>query len=245
MHPLPIWHSLSLRHSRYRRRHHFRQAGLSFSELSTSFLSSLNPYSDDVEANISLNNSFSLSLLNIYASPIRSSPSDGRTDPVSPSILSSSRNLFILVDFNCHHSLWDSRDASDICQEEVFDWVISSDLIPLNNPDIPTLLYRFSRSRSFLTFPLLSPHSSCPVPWRCFRTWVLNTNQFFYLSLSFQFFAPTSIPLPSIFRKLGKITLPSTFTPTVFPQRNTRPFLFPLLLSYISGTECSQIYHSF
>ena len=83
-----------------------------------------------------------------------------------------------------------------------------------------------------LTFPLLSPHSSCPVPGRCFRTWVLNTNQFFYLSISLSSLSPQrASPLPSIFRKLGKMTLPSTFTPTVFPQRNTRPFLFSLLLS--------------
>ena len=32
--------------------------------------------------------------------------------------------------------------------EEVFDWVISSDLLPLNDPGTPTLLHRFSGSRS-------------------------------------------------------------------------------------------------
>ena len=32
--------------------------------------------------------------------------------------------------------------------EEVFDWVISSDLLPLNDPDTPTLLHRSSGSRS-------------------------------------------------------------------------------------------------
>ena len=41
--------------------------GLSFSELSTSSLSSLDPYSDCVGVNISLNNSSSLSFLNVYA----------------------------------------------------------------------------------------------------------------------------------------------------------------------------------
>ena len=73
---------------------------------------------------------------------------DGRTDSFSPSILPSSRNLFILGDFNCHHPLWDSRDTSDPCGEEVFNWVISSDLLPLNDPDTPTLLHRSSGSRS-------------------------------------------------------------------------------------------------
>ena len=33
-------------------------------------------------------------------------------------------------------------------REEVFDWVISFDLLPLNDPDTPTLLHRFSGSRS-------------------------------------------------------------------------------------------------
>ena len=51
-------------------------------------------------------------------------------------------------------------------------------------------------------------------------TWVLTTYQFFYLSLSLQSFAPTSVPLPSIFRKLAGMTLPPTLTLTVPQQRN-------------------------
>ena len=86
----------------------FIRQGLSFSELSISFLSLLDPYSDYVAINISLNNSSSLSFLNVYAPPpIRYSPTDGRTDFFSPSILPSSRNLFIVGDFNCHHPFWD------------------------------------------------------------------------------------------------------------------------------------------
>ena len=45
----------------------FVRQGLSFSELSTSSLSSFDPYSDYVGVNISLNNSSSLSFLNVYA----------------------------------------------------------------------------------------------------------------------------------------------------------------------------------
>ena len=44
--------------------------------------------------------------------------------------------------------LWDSRGTSDPCGEEVFNWVISSDLLPLNEPDTPTLLHRSSGSSS-------------------------------------------------------------------------------------------------
>ena len=49
-------------------------------------------------------------------------------------------------------------------------------------------------------------------PGRCYRTWVLTIYQFFYLSLSLRFFAPTSVPLPSIFRKLAGMALPPTLT---------------------------------
>ena len=59
---------------------------LSFSELSTSSLSSLDPYSDYAEVNISLNDSSSLSFLNVYAPPIRSSTKDSRTNFFSLSI---------------------------------------------------------------------------------------------------------------------------------------------------------------
>ena len=68
----------------------FVRQGLSFSELSTSSLTSLDPYSDYVGINISLDNSSLLSFLNAYAPPIHSSPTDGRTDSFSSSIFSCS-----------------------------------------------------------------------------------------------------------------------------------------------------------
>ena len=56
-------------------------------------------------------------------------------------------------------SLWDSRGISDPRREEVFDWVISSDRLPLNDPDTPILLHHFTGSRSspdiFCSHPLL------------------------------------------------------------------------------------------
>ena len=72
-----------------------------------------------------------------------------------------------------------------------------------------------------MTSPLLPPLSSFLAPGRYFRTWVLTTYQFFYLSLSLRSFATTSVPLPSTLRKLAVITLSHTFTPAVFLQRNT------------------------
>ena len=84
----------------------------------------------------------------MYAPHIRSFPTDARTDSFFLSILSSSRNLFILRDLNCYHPLWNSRGTSDPLGKEVFDWVISSDLLSLNDPDTLTLLHRSSGSRS-------------------------------------------------------------------------------------------------
>ena len=57
----------------------FIRQGLFFLELSTSSLSSLDPYSDCVGVNISLN-IFSLSFLNDYTPPVCSSSMDSRTD---------------------------------------------------------------------------------------------------------------------------------------------------------------------
>ena len=206
----------------------FVRQSLSFSELSSSFLSSPDPYSGYVGVSISLNNSSSLSFLNVYASPIRSSPMDGRTDSFCPSFLPFSRDLFYLGDFNCHHPLWDSRGTYDPHEEEVFDWVISSDLLPLNDPDTPTLLHRSSPDISFAPSFLALSYS-----WEMLQD--LGSDHLpivlsvcLSLSLSPRSFAPTSISLPSIFRKLTGMTLHFTLTFTVLLQRNTR--LFPLLL---------------
>ena len=65
----------------------FVKQGLFFSELSISSLSLLGPYSNYVEVNISLNDSSSLSFLNVYVPPIRSSTKDSRTNFFSFSIL--------------------------------------------------------------------------------------------------------------------------------------------------------------
>ena len=83
-----------------------------------------------------------------------------------------------------------------------------------------------------LTSPLLPVLLPFLAPGRCFRTWVLTTYQFFYLSLSLWLIAPMSVPLPSTFKKLAGMTLPPTFTLTVLLQRNTGLFLFPLLLLF-------------
>ena len=171
-----------------------------------------------------------MSFLNVYAPPICSSPTDGRTDSFSFSILSSSRNLFILGDFNCHHPLWDSRGTSDPRGEEVFDWVISSDLLPLNDPDTPTLLYRSSGSRSSPDISFAPSTLAFSCSWEVLQD--LGSGHLpILLSIPLSpVFRPNERPLPSIFRKLAGMALPLTLTLTVLQQRNTRLFLFPLQL---------------
>ena len=204
----------------------FVRQGLSFFELSTSSLSSHDPYSDYRGVNISLNNSSSLSFLNVYAPPIRYSPTDGKTDSFSPTIHSSSRNLFILGDFNCYLPLWDSRGTSDPRGEEVLDWVISSDLLPPNDPYILTLFHRSSPDISFAPSSLAL---SCL--WEVFQALGFDHLPILLsVPLSLRSFAPTSVPLLLIFRKLAGMTLLLTSILNVLLQRNTRLFLFPLLL---------------
>ena len=77
---------------------------------------------------------------------------------------------------------------------EVFHWVISSDLLPLNDPDTPTLLHRSSPDISFAPSSL--------APGGCFRTWVLTPYQSFYLSLSLsQAYRPNKRPPSFNFQK--------------------------------------------
>ena len=84
-----------------------------------------------------------------------------------------------------------------------------------------------------LTSPSLLPLLPFLAPGRYYRTWVLTIYQFSYLSLSLQSFAPTSVPLPSIFKQLAGMTLLCTLPLTVLQLRNTRLFLFPLLLLFL------------
>ena len=151
-----------------------------------------------------------------------SSPRDSRnTNFFSTSIFPIFGNLFILGDCSYHHPIWNSKGTSDHREEEIFYWVISPDL--LNDPNIPNLLNRSFGSRPS---PDISFAPSSLVSWRYFRTWVLIIYQFYKPSLFVWSFAPTNVPLPSIFVKLVGMTLLFTLTLTVFLQKNTRPCLF-------------------
>ena len=79
---------------------------------------------------------------------------DGRIDSLSLSILSSSRNLFILGDFNCHYPpgtqevLLPTPAGGSIRLGHLFN------PLPLNDPDTPILLHRSSLDISFAPFSL-------------------------------------------------------------------------------------------
>ena len=172
----------------------FVRQGLSFSKLSTSSLSLLDPYSDYVGINISPNNSSSLSFVNVYAPPpIRSSPTDGRTDSFSPSILPSSRNVFILGDFNCHHPF----GTQEVLPTPVGKKYSTGSSLLISSPSITMTHPPFSIAplavAPLLTSALPPPHLPFLVHGRCFRILVLTTYQFFYLSLSLRSFAPTTV----------------------------------------------------
>ena len=152
---------------------------LSFSKLSISSLSLLEFYSDYVGVNISLNNSFSVPFFNIYAPPICFCPTDSRTDSFFPYILSSSRNIFILGDFNCHHPPGIQKVLPTPVQRKYLNG--SS---PLASSPSMTLLHFFYSSTSLfiysstsllsvaplLTSPLLPPLLTFLAAGGCFRT---------------------------------------------------------------------------
>ena len=204
--------------------------GLSFSKLSTSSLSLLDPYSDYVGVNISLNNSCSVSFLNVYA-PLFAPPQRmAEPIPFLP-------QLFPPPEIS---SFWGTPIAiTPSGTQEVLPIPTgrkySTGSYPLTSSPLMTLthaplIHRSSGSRSSpdISFAPSSLALSCS--WEVLQDLGLTIYQFFYPSLSLRSFTPTSVPLPSIFRKLAGMTLPPTLTLTVPLHRNTRLFLFPLLL---------------
>ena len=197
-----------------------------FSELSTSSLSSLDPYSDYVGINISLNNSSSASFLNVYALPLSASP-QRMAEPIPslpqffpPPEIFSFRETSIAIT---------PSGTQEVLQTPARRKYLTESSLLTSSPSM-TLTHPPFSIAPLLKSPLLLQLSPFVAPGRCYRTWVLTTYQFFYPSLSLRSIAPTSAPLPSIFRKLTGMTLPPTLTLTVLQQRNTHLFLFPLLL---------------
>ena len=208
----------------------FVRQGLFLSELSTFSLFSLYPYFDYVGVNISLNNFLSLSFLNVYAPHIRSSPTNGRTDSFSPSILSPPeissfwKTSIAITPSGIQKVLPTPAGRKYSTGSSVLTSSLSITLTYLLFSIAPLAV------APPLTFLLLSPLLTFLAPGSWFRTWVLIIYQFFYLSLFLRSFALRSVLLLSILKKLVGMALPLTLTPTVLLQRNICLFLFPLLL---------------
>ena len=165
----------------------------SFSELSTSPLSSLDIYSDYVGVNISLNNSSSLSFLNVYA-PLFAPPRQmvESTPFLPPFFPPPEISLFwgtsiAITPFGTQESLPTPAGRK-----------YSTGSSPLNSSPSMTLTHPPFFIAPLAVAPLLT--SLLPLllpflaPGRCFRTWVLIIYLCFYPSLSHRPIAPTSAP---------------------------------------------------
>ena len=142
-----------------------------------------------------------MSFLNVYAPPYSLLPNGWQNRFLSPFILSYSRNLFILGDFNCHHP----PETQELLRTPA-GRKCSTRSSPLTSSSLMTLTHPLFSIDSLavaplLTSPLLPLHFPFLAPGRCFRIWVLITNQFFLLSLSLWPIAPTSVPFSFNFRK--------------------------------------------
>ena len=124
------------------------KTGLSYTSLSTQSLSSLDPSSDYLAIAVKIKGAAPIHFVNVYVPPIRSSSSDSRPKSFSPFLLPSSPTTNIFGDFNSHHSSWYSHSPEDQSGKDLFDWLLSSDLLPLNNPEHHTLLHRATGNRS-------------------------------------------------------------------------------------------------
>ena len=125
--------------------------------LSFKHLSSLDPSSNYLTITVKIKEASPINLFNLYVPAIHSS-CDSHPKLSSPFLLPSSPTTYIFSNFSCHHSSWDSHSPKNQLGKDLFDWLLSSNLLPLNNLDHPTLLHHATGNCS-------SPDgnsSSCP-----------------------------------------------------------------------------------
>ena len=208
----------------------FVRQGLSFSELSTTSHSSLDPYSDYVGINISLDNSSLVSFLKVYT-PLFAPP-QRMAEPI-PSL----PPFFLPSEIS---SFWGTSIAITPLGLKRYFRTPRGGSIRLGHllwPPPPQWPWHIHPSPSLLWQSLLSWHLLCSF-YSCFFLllggasgpgfWP-STNSSIRPFLS-GLLPQRASPLPSIFRKLAGMALPLILTLTVHLQRNTRLFLFPLLL---------------
>ena len=74
--------------------------------------------------------------------------------------------LSVFGDFNSHHSSWDSHSPEDHSGKNLFDWLLSSDLLPLNNPEHHTLLHRATGNHSSPDLSLVPARIASKCTWQ-------------------------------------------------------------------------------
>ena len=122
--------------------------GLTYTSLSTRSLSFIAPSSDYLAIAVKTKGASPIHFFNVYVPPIHSSSSDSRPKSFSPFLLPSSPTTYIFGDFNSHHSYWDSYLPEDQSGKDLFNWLLFSDILPLNNPEHHTLLHCATGNRS-------------------------------------------------------------------------------------------------
>ena len=130
---------------------------LIYSPLSTQHYFSLDPSYDYLANTVKIKGASPIHLFILYVPPIHSSSSVSCSKFFSPFLLLSSPTTYIFGNSNCHHSSWDSQSPENQLGKDLFDWLLSSDLLPLNNPDHHTLLHCTTGDHSSLGLSLFLP----------------------------------------------------------------------------------------
>ena len=208
----------------------FVRRGLSFSELSTASLSSLDPCSDCVGVGISLDGSSSVSFLDVCA-PLFAPPR--RMAGPIPSL----PQFFPPPGVS---SFWGTSVAiARFGTREVLPTPVGRRYSTGSSPRTSSPSVTLARPPFSVAPPAVAPLLASPLllllllflaPGGCCGAWVLTACRFFCLSLFLRSFAPAGAPLPSIFGKLAGMTLPPALALTVLLRRNARLFLFLLQL---------------
>ena len=102
---------------------------------------------------------------------------------------------YIFGDFNGHSSSWDSRSPEDQSGEDLFDWLLSSVLLPINNPKPHTLLHHATGNRSSPDLSLVPAQIASKCTWQTLPD--LGSDH-----LPISIFIPTSPLINSINRPL-------------------------------------------
>ena len=122
-----------------------------------------------------------------------------------------------------------SETQKNPCGEEVFNWVISSDLLLLNDPDIPIFLHCSFGSQLFPDVAFAPSSFALFWFWKALQDLGSDHLPILLTIPLCPVFCPNK-RFPSFsFQKARWDDFPFTLTLTVL-QRNTRLFLFPLLL---------------